>query len=191
MKTIIPKILQITGLLDGSITKIIVPMKVQPPAYGCTIRDGRVIIESPIGNVYSSYPIPYALNQPLIVKETWFYCDNSEFQSPSYWCYKADSNASAPANWDNIPRDERPEWARWNSPITMPRSAARMTLTPVGVRVVSVKDITEQDYPLMYGLPAIRGWYYDLQNFIKADYGQSAWEQNEWVFLYDVKTQKI
>lgn len=59
------------ALHAGKQTAIVVKMKLQPPRYGISIRDGYGLIEDPEGNVHAKFKTPYQLGQEVYVREKW------------------------------------------------------------------------------------------------------------------------
>lgn len=135
----------------------------------------------------------------LWVRETWWKGSEDEDEAPSKdrgspTEYKADSGAAAPGGWDWMRRSDRPPWARWRSPLHMPRWASRITLEIVDVRVQRVQDITEGDARAegvdpMLVLPGdvlshvvAFGMLWDSINHKRA-----SWDSNPWVWALTFK----
>lgn len=109
-------------------------------------------------NTTDAYVQRHAPGTVLWVRESWWLCDNRELEygdpgygeppridgKEVYYEYRADKlNAEAPGNWDGIPRDERPEYARWHPGVHMPARACRLYLTVTGCRVERLGDIDD------------------------------------------------
>ena len=107
-------------------------------------------------NVTDAYVEAHAPGTVLWVRESWWLCNNRELEygdpgygeppridgKEVYYEYRADKlNADAPGGWDGMPRDERPEYARWHPGVHMPGPACRLWLTVTGCRVERLGDI--------------------------------------------------
>lgn len=142
---------------------------------------------------------PYKSGDVLYVRETWAIMDNREFGGNIEVEYKADTTAEAPGGWDNIPKDERPKYARWKTPIHMPIEAARIWIEITDVKVQRVQDISEED-------AIAEGVWLDEKVFCSPDgpaytiYGMPHWPtakkcylshsentKEGWVFAYEFK----
>jgi hypothetical protein len=152
-----------SALHSGEQTAIIVKMGKQPPAYGCRIVDNQILYEDPQGNVHSRADIPYALNEPVYVREAWLY----RHKHDKYY-HKADYPLVQPYAHQG-----------WQSPITMPRSSARTWFKPVSCDVVRVMQID--------GICADVDVPESVQSYIISKLGQSAWDNNDYVFYYKIE----
>ena len=188
-----------SALHRGEQTAIIVKMGKQPPAYGCRIVDNQILYEDPQGNVHSRTGIPYALNEPVYVREAWgsFYpLDENENVITSakitilksHWSDDTEEWSWADMNKNIIDREDNPPI--WKSPVTMPRSSARTRFKPVSCEVVRVQETTK--YMLLalnckgtLGYAPI--WYEEYQRRMVAKLGQSAWDNNDYVFYYKIE----
>jgi hypothetical protein len=147
---------------------------------------------------HGSITPPYALNKPLIVRETWQLDPTGFDEMPpeNWWTYKATQKLPDTC-------------ARWRSPSTMPKEAARYILTPTTITAMRVQDVTE-DMALKMGcknsivydeIENGRGWsglandsiclctfvnYWDAQ-YAKRGLG---WDANPWVWMCDVKVER-
>ncbi len=89
--------------------------------------------------------VGYAPGDRLWVRETAAYINNSQFDEPSYWEYRADTNGrDLPGDWPPEFKDD-PERPRWKPAIHMPRAASRLTLLVTGVKVERLQDISRDD----------------------------------------------
>jgi len=121
---------------------------------------------------------PYKVGQSIAVREPWYYYDGYRY---------AEDNTN-------------PEF-KMSSPATMPRSAARTWLTVEKVECVRVREMPENKgkWILPYDKNGfkifVEGWgdehTYDYNEALKfhitAKFGQSAWDDNAYVFLTSVK----
>lgn len=208
-KTYIATTQEAKALFDGTQTAIITKMDKQPPSYGCRIQHGSVIYEDQHGGVHSRKSIPYAIGQEVVVREAWIkltpnHIIDSQFVYKSQMCQESE--------------EIRQEYISigypytWNSPATMPVSAARTRFIPVSCEAVRVRDdigysnavsLLEFDYSEGQQFKNYdKDWSrYDNTQFQFGDYrdswksyithklGQSAWDNNDYVFYY--KVQKI
>lgn len=119
--------------------------------------------------VGASQPYPYATGDRLWVREA--VC----WVSAWGWRYRADND-------DLADKRESGEVGRWRSPIHMPRSASRITLTVTDVMVQRLQEISERDARdegVDHTWPRIgRDAFCDLWNSL---HGPDAWDANPWV----------
>lgn len=168
-----------SALQSGEQTAIIVKMKVQPQE-GWSITKS---IEHKCGNFFverkgTLYTVPYikspyTLNEPVYVREAWCHCDTEEGNLG--FAYKDDKYAK--------------KFIGWQSPITMPRSAARTWFKPVRCEVVRVQSIlsnSELLYPLTCGIDGIDCGQI-LYKHAVSKLGQQAWDNNDCVFYYKIE----
>lgn len=88
--------------------------------------------------------LPYAVGDRLWVREAWAPVNNDGDRWIDYRATpRLPGSVKRAAGWDNAPDD--PEALRWRSPIHMPRSASRFTLTVTDVRVQRLQDISAAD----------------------------------------------
>lgn len=90
-------------------------------------------------------------------------------------------------NKNIIDRDDNPPV--WNSPATMPKSAARTRFKVVGVEVVRVQSIlsnSELLYPLTGGADGIECGQI-LYKLITAKFGQQAWDNNHFIWYFKIE----
>jgi hypothetical protein len=196
------------ALNSGKQTAVVVRMRVQPPKYGISIRDGYGIIEDPEGNVHSKFKAPYQLGQEVYVRERW-----GQYEpDPLYYMYAADSPEGAKTHMYGYTVCNVPPW---QSPATMPQSAARTKFKVVGVEVVRVRDVSEEQavwlnirsitkdgvkykYGLCGddGLPFGSGWKWcdfkdgfsdAWQSYIISKFGQQAWDNNEFIWYFKIE----
>lgn len=142
----------------------------------------------------------------LWVRETWAYVDNSEFDEPNYYDYKADSGAKYPGQWpEEFTRDEVPENVRWRPSIHMPRAASRILLEVADVRVERLQEISEQDaieegVELVASGPVLGDFYRhyadpergldpqsSFETLWQSLHGPESWDANPWVWVITFK----
>jgi hypothetical protein len=103
----------------------------------------------------------------------------------SQWSDESDEGAWADMNKNIIDRDDNPPV--WQSPATMPQSAARTKFKVVGVEVVRVRDLTVEQVcnagkeyiPLHYSVT--------VQTYIVDKFGQQAWDNNEFIWYFKIE----
>lgn len=162
MKPIILTSEQVRGAIDGTVTRIRVPVKPQPPsganfldmsdnmAIIATDRDGNEYPKDVEGlyttfesDGYFEFPVFKAPFQPgdlLWVRETWcsqFDGTGSKVEYLADWQTKDQKSAGLNPYGFEVPR--------WRSSIHMPREAARLFLRVTDIRVERVQDITKED----------------------------------------------
>lgn len=139
-------------------------------------------------------PCPFGtVGDRLYGREAWMSVDTS-FRQPAKFrtctdlhgrshtiVYRADANYSCD----------------WNSPVTMPRWASRITLEIVNVRVERVQDITEQDAiaegcdgncPVSNVRTYQAGPFsYQFAQLWDSIHGPAAWDRNDWVWAVTFK----
>lgn len=127
--------------------------------------------------------LPYAVGDRLWVRE-------AVRRAPDLWCYSADG---AEVGWPG--RRDLANRERNNlSPIHLPRSASRLTLTVTDVRVQRVQDISEADaiaeglewVSPTWGVAGIAAsWSADPRHSYRAIWeslhGPGSWDANPWV----------
>lgn len=176
------------ALHDGTQTAIITKMRVQPPAYGCRISGNKCIIEEPNGSIHGWYNIPYAIGQEVVVREAWIkltpnHIIDSQFVYKSQMCQESE--------------EIRQEYISigypytWNSPATMPVSAARTRFIPVSCEAVRVRDVTADMILPILSLKSIYNrnivnLLSDFHKYATGKLGQSAWDNNDYVFYYKI-----
>lgn len=167
------------ALHDGTQTAIITKMRVQPPAYGCRISGNKCIIEEPNGSIHGWYNIPYAIGQEVVVREAWIkltpnHIIDSQFVYKSQMCQESE--------------EIRQEYISigypytWNSPATMPVSAARTRIIPVSCEAVRVRDVvfSQRHFLNVTNLG-------EDESYIIHKLGQSAWDNNDYIFYYKIE----
>lgn len=98
-----------------------------------------------LGRVITRQELPYAVGDRLWVRESVARIDNSEFDQPSCWQYRADTNGREfPGDWPPETKDD-PERPRLKPAIHMPRQASRLTLICNGVKVERLQNISRED----------------------------------------------
>lgn len=133
MKPIILTTPQVRGILDGTVTRIRIPMrKFQEADHFILHEDGTAsACQQTLGGMrFADVNMPYCIGDLLYAREAWCYNNFGMF-------YRAD--------W---PNDDCPNMDfddEWRSPACMPREAARLFLRVKDVRVERVQDITKED----------------------------------------------
>lgn len=159
---------------------------------------------------------PYAIGQEVVVREKWgrFYpLDENENivtsakinMLESQWSDDTDEWAWADMDKNIIDCDDNPPV--WQSPATMPLSAARTRIRIVSCEAVRVREMTQEQCRYLPispqpHRPASEGCVPHADNSINRDcfvcpskhyiihkLGQQAWHENHYVFYY--KVQKI
>lgn len=120
------------------------------------------------------YRARYRPGDTLWVRETW---RMAQWGSP---IYRADKERS-------MGMDEYSDRHKWRPSIFMPRSASRITLRVVGVRVERVKDITEADAKAEGAEPAdcCHAYYHGFGKLWESINGPRGygWDANPWVWV--------
>lgn len=192
----------IPSIIDGIKTQTRRVMKVQPPE-GWDGSSARSAL---------SAKCPHGKTGDLLwVRETWQgqLCEDLDgdldfFSIREFFVYKADGGPTP----EFIDSDENYREG-WNSPVSMPRAASRITLEVTDVRVERLQDISEEDakaegireLPLQEGAPG-SWWRYEAfaskhyRTAIDAFRGlwtninkkpENSWESNPWVWVIDFK----
>jgi hypothetical protein len=128
----------VRALLDGSKTQTrrIYKNRKHPDA-GCDMTASELVREPQ--NVIDRI-CPYGqAGDRLWVKETWSEVGTMD---PSLIVYRADYPACVPAEYKNLPPATE---IKWKSSLFMRRTASRILLEIVGVRVQRLQDISEAD----------------------------------------------
>ena len=139
------------------------------------------------------FPIPYAIGQEVVVRETWYtgyvLDDNDDIPdgAPLQHWYYADTKDSRPSDMSDsycyhLWGDNKECWPRWQSPATMPVSAARTRFIPVSCEAVRVR---EMDWHMCKATPIETPE--ECQQYIKGKLGQSAWDNNDYIFYYKIE----
>ncbi len=199
------------ALHDGTQTAIITKMRVQPPAYGCRISGNKCIIEEPNGSIHGWYNIPYAIGQEVVVREAWQ--NEAQYVDTAIgWGWELTGSYLYKANDTELSDD-----MIWRSPATMPVSAARTRFKIVSCEAVRVRDVHEDDalnileckpvntlgddyynyYRDYMGSKNELDWpwfgetkdgiFKSWQSYIIHKLGQSAWDNNDYVFYYKIE----
>lgn len=129
--------------------------------------------------IFSSH-CPYGyLMDTLWVRETWLKYMGLPF-------YRADNDGSLP---DSLKQFD----FKWKSPVTMPKTASRITLEITGVRAERLQDITRTDiYAEGFTVPTDHKSNYKeylLESFVGWwDRSQKhPWDSNPWVWVVNFK----
>lgn len=190
----------VRAILEGRKTQTRRIMKPQPPAGmrvdGCPwVKSGWALWDAK-GCTCREIPFRYVFpGDSLWVRETW----QAQTQSGKWWHeIKRDDRKLYNWAWTNPVRpayDAMPP--RWLPGIHMPRSASRITLEVVDVRVERVQEINNRDakaegvYPLMLDDGRVRyddfrGMFANLWDRINDHDGQR-WEDSPWVWVVEFK----
>jgi hypothetical protein len=170
------------ALHDGTQTAIIVKMRVQPKMmlHNTPVTDtgSKVMFWAQTADSERKLiSAPYAIGQEVVVREAWLY----RHKHDKYY-HKAD-----------YPDFEPYAHQGWQSPATMPVSAARTRFRIVSCEAVRVKDLEEKQVLALGGweyksLPYHKSTILSLKHLIavpKLD--QSAWGNNDYVFYYKIE----
>lgn len=169
-KSIILNTHQVTRLQDtGSL--VVVDMVNPQPVHGSLEISGNELLHTqPDGFVdCAQYPIkiPYTIGSSLYVRERWGILGEEIVSISDLTTYK-DGNLDF-------------NYTKWQSPATMPKSAARLFPVVESREVVRCRDVTkEQDetYKINFCL------------YIISRFGQSFWDTNGFIFLTTLKLNK-
>ena len=195
------------ALHDGTQTAIITKMRVQPKDCSHIHRITDELCEwrnePQRMNTYGNYiacsfcgygieisgeymfPIPYAIGQEVVVREKW-----GQYEpDPLYYMYAAKFPEGAKTYlYDNVVCN----MPRWNSPATMPVSAARTRFIPVSCEAVRVRDVTADMILPILSLKSIYNrnivnLLSDFHKYATGKLGQSAWDNNDYIFYYKIE----
>jgi hypothetical protein len=133
------------------------------------------------GSVHRIYPVIQPGDR-IWVKEA------AAWVSRCGWRYRADND-------DLSEQREQGEVGRWRSPIHMPRSASRITLTVTEVRPQRVSEISEDDakaegvrpafsYPGWDDVSSVPKYRWGFHEIWSTIHGPDAWARNDWVWAY-------
>ena len=169
----------IRAILDGRKTQTRRVIKPQYPKFshgfgGCFFcGDGDDGIIEVAGVLYCPYGVP---GDTLWVREMWAMADNG------HTYYRADYPASIPMRATKLFGG-----TGWKPSIHMPRSASRLTLEVINVRVERVQEISEED-AIAEGVASV-DLFASLWDTINAKRGY-AWDTNPWVWVVEFKVQR-
>ncbi len=203
-KSITPRAHILAGFREGRITKIVVPMKVQPKPSDVSRIGGtdRYTVFKP--DECEQLPLPYALNAPIAVKESWCAATvigGNNRQALPQIKYKSDYINPIKGH------------DRFRPPVTMPPSATRTWLVPTDCVIKRVMDLTEDEcmamglakvtkdgniykfgWPDEDGLPYGTGWAWQdwqvshIEAFKKLHDGIL---DNHYIFIYTAKKEGV
>lgn len=202
-KSIFLRPIEIEALLNNAKTQVRRVMKIQPPEYAGKLfverfhpvfvdRNGE---EQPGEEIFGAFNEggEWGLKSPygepgdrLWVREVW--------AEAHYWT--TDEEAETPLyRVGDIKTPRKP--VRWRSPVTMSRSASRIALEIVGIRVARLSDISEADavaegFDNSQSEAAIAiGWYEKpkraYRRFWEQTHGDASWKANPWVWVVEFK----
>jgi hypothetical protein len=181
----------------------LMPDRTNPNEWYCRLCGNGVM---PSGK--SMYKSPYSIGELIYVREAWrllkagYIALNRGFghsSMPSQYEYKANSEKTGP----------------WKSPVTMPKSAARIFLKVVDVKRMRVQDMTE-DEAVHEGIERFKdksGFKIGYKNYYKEGeaektvaygsprksfqslhikkHGLDSWNNNAWIFSFEVERVTI
>lgn len=136
------------------------------PLYQPKLRDDGLWSDSHC----EPFPCPYGKpSDRLWVRETWL--NNALEGYDPVWFYRADDS-------------DKPADRKWKPSIFMPRSASRLTLKIVKVRVERLREISMADV-LAEGcmLSTSKTEPLDYQNLWESINGRESWQANPWVWV--------
>lgn len=157
---------EVPRLLAGTQTAIVRPINPQPKTMPFQIegdKTHRWYEENPdyprYGNMFLRSWHMFTVGAPLWCRETWLDVINPDTQQHVEYRYRADGSDSE-AVIDNGGEVIVAEF-QWRSPVTMPREASRITVTPTAVRVCRTQDVTEEEAKMcgMERDPTSPYWY--------------------------------
>jgi hypothetical protein len=108
---------------------------------------------------------PYAIGQEVVVREKWMNVLDTD-------TLEITPEAKTGSVFENM------VGAEWSSPATMPVSAARTRFIPVSCEAVRVRDVRGE---------IIGMGYVEWSRYIVSKLGQSAWDNNDYVFYYKIE----
>lgn len=176
----------VRAILSGQKTQTRRVIKPQPTR---SVSPGAVIADFWIAGIpYNVSKIPFHNGDRLWVRETW----RAQFgDDVSVFGYRADNDPDECGCVHG--------YSKWKPSIFMPRSASRITLEVVNVRVEKVQDISEEDataegvWPKGIGNLAIPKpntfRFQQLWDSINEKRGHS-WDSNPWVWVVEFRRIK-
>lgn len=212
---------QIKAIQNDNLSAICVPMD-KDIINRCDIEvDGSIIsYQDEYGNhVDVITQAPYALNKPLYVRETWKVQAAHRFESDVRIEFKTGGDMKkiqfAHGSSQSIDRCEYDAFIEkhfrssgWESPATMPKAAARYTLTPIMITAMRVQDVTN-DMARKLGIDGkclcsssgcdgslstvVRDFSVErFGTLLDAQYAKRGfgWDSNPWVWFMDVKVER-
>jgi hypothetical protein len=127
---------------------------------------------------------PYAIGQEVVVREAWQQ-EANYLDTSIGWGWELTGSYLYKANDTELSDD-----MIWRSPATMPVSAARTRFIPVSCEAVRVQEPTT-DMLLALKCNGTLGyapiWYEEYQRRMVAKLGQSAWDNNDYIFYYKIE----
>ena len=171
-----------TGLRDGSITAIMVRCKPQPSM----LLDNLVLDFSHDKVIHSypkeqrKFPLPYALGKEVYVREA------ITHTTLAMAIYKAD-NSPVMRNGEQLHIDDIAPNTGYISACS--EKYARTWITPVSVECKRVQELPASDIFNSLGYGRFSLWEDNLIDFVT--HNKSAWDNNEYVFIYHVKTRIV
>jgi len=211
MTTYIATATEAAALRDGSKTVIVVPVKPQPVfdnGVGKWLKNANIqeVGEQDVVIDYMIKHAPYSVGQKIGIREAW-----RPENMKNHDNYEIGVRYRSDNRWKHVP-DDKFYWIwanskvadQWRSPATMPRSAIRQWPICEAVECVRVRDMTEQHVNGVLRRDSngfkifIPAWGDEhttdhteaLKQHIIAKYGQSAWDNNIYVWLVTVKNQE-
>jgi hypothetical protein len=218
MKSLILNQFEVEALLEKRKKRFSVPFSKKyiindnPNRYKLVNFDGDCAyfedLEPEITPWLTPIPCPYPIGELIYVREAWrllkagYIALNRGFghsSMPSQYEYKANSEKTGP----------------WKSPVTMPKSAARIFLKVVDVKRMRVQDMTE-DEAVHEGIERFKdksGFKIGYKNYYKEGeaektvaygsprksfqslhikkHGLDSWNNNAWIFSFEVERVTI
>lgn len=185
----------VRALLDGTKTQTRRPAKARknPSLLDGSWTDDYVL--DPGNREWLMRDNPYGqAGDRLWVRETW---SQPAALDPGPTVYRADYPACVPANFTNLPAVDE---ITWRPSIHMPRTACRIQLEIVSVRVERLNDISDQD-AIAEGLPYHRCTDWMGPGNSRRDFGPKdayealwesingagSWSANPWVWVVEFK----
>lgn len=185
----------VRALLDGSKTQTRRIYKNRKhPDSGCDMAASELVCE-PQHVIDRICPYGQAGDR-LWVKETWSEVGTMD---PGSIVYRADYPACVPAEYQNVPPAAE---IKWKSSLFMRRTANRILLEIVGVRVERLQDISEADARaegarecdpvtgrevLLAGRSQRRNYVLHYRDIWEQINGASSWEANPWVWVIEFR----
>jgi hypothetical protein len=182
------------NLHNGTQSAIVVAMKLPKWCKRIELQGGRQkdptcysLVDTNENNAYDTNGeyltlmdiVSYALGQEVYVRETWAKVDEIQYD------YKADDNVGTEWTYE--------EWLNvgWQSPVTMPKSAARTRFKIVSCEAVRVYDVSFDNIRSILGYDEnyknttnLTGYF---RQHIVAKLGQSAWDNNHFIWYYKIE----
>ena len=198
------------GIREGRITAFIEPVKhklsfeandpkrTDLDAYGVLDKNGNYFFNRDHEPITARDICPFRIGQETYFLELWwsgYELDDSDIvdYAKPMTLYKADTMDGMPCDMSDshcyllFGHDKR-VWPSWRSATTMPKSAARLFATIEDVKCMRVQDVDARI--LGYNTPSMIECVQQYYKYIIDKFGQKAWDNNIFVWLFKFNLKK-